>query len=212
MGRFFSIDFGLSFTQTIHEKPTPSMHPENVQLPCGYTVVTTGAGTGIGAQSARAYVQARATDIIVMSRTPSDLEKLKAELDGPTTKNPDLHVRAFPGDASKSETYIRPKSTMQEEFNGRLDCLVNNAGSIGGLEGFTGKLHQLDPNEHANLIDLNYLDPRYAIHQLLPLLLGPRNSRRQIINITSIGVLCHSGYYCIRNKQASPQPLYSTCG
>lgn len=163
------------------------MAPANTQLPEGYTVVITGAGKGIGAQIARAYAEAHATNIIVMSRTASDLEKLKLELEDSTTNNPRLHVRAFPGDASKLETYMRLKSTIEEEFNGRLDCLVNNAGSIGGVAGFTEKLHQLDPYEHADLIDLNYLGPYYAIQQLIPLLLGPQSRGKQIINITSMG-------------------------
>jgi len=178
--------FGSQFTKTIHEKPNESTDASKVSLPEGYTVLITGAGKGIGEYIARAYAQAKASNIIVTSRTGSDLDRVKAKLEDIARQDGrSINVRTYQSDASKLETYKQLKAIIEKDYNGRLDCLVNNAGSIGSNAGFRKRLHETDPEEHAGLFELNYLGPMYAMQQLIPLMLNNQSKGRLIVNISS---------------------------
>jgi NAD(P)-dependent dehydrogenase (short-subunit alcohol dehydrogenase family) len=177
---------GNDVTKTKHTEPNAATDPSKVSLPDGYTVIVTGAGKGIGTYIARAYAQAKASNIIVTSRTASDLDQLKSDLEQIARDNgTSITVRTFASDASKIETFQELRSIVEKEFNGRLDCLINNAGSLGANSGFN-RLDQTDPLEHAKLFELNYLGPMYAMQQLIPVMTQPQNKGRLIINITSM--------------------------
>lgn len=177
---------GNDVTKTRHTEPNASTDPSKVSLPEGYTVIITGAGKGIGQYIARAYAQAKASNIIVTARTATDLDQLKVDL-GQIAKNNNqpINVRTFPSDASKLETFQELRAIIEKEFGGRLDCLINNAGRLGSNTGFN-RLDQTDPLEHAQLFELNYTGPMYAMQQLIPTMLQPQSKGRQIINITSM--------------------------
>jgi NAD(P)-dependent dehydrogenase (short-subunit alcohol dehydrogenase family) len=173
-------------TKTRHTEPSPSTDPSKVSLPDGYTVIITGAGKGIGQYIARAYAQAKASNIIITARTASDLEQAKSDLERiAKTNGTSVNVRTLASDASKLETFQELRSIIEKEFTGRLDCLVNNAGMLGSNSGFN-RLEDTDPLEHAKLFELNYLGPMYAMQQLIPVMTQPQSKGRQIINITSM--------------------------
>lgn len=177
---------GNNVTQTKHTEPNASTDPSKVTLPEGYTVIITGAGKGIGQHIARAYAQAKASNIIITARTSSDLDAVKSELEQiAQTNGTSITVRSFTSDASKLETFQELRSIIEKEFDGRLDCLINNAGRLGSNSGFN-RLDQTDPLEHAQLFELNYLGPMYAMQQLIPVMTQPENKGRLIINITSM--------------------------
>ena len=176
---------GNGMTETRHTEPYASIDPSKVSLPDGYTVIITGAGKGIGQYIARAYTQAKASNIIITARTASDLEQGKSDLEQIAEANgTTVNVRALASDASKLETFQELRSIIEKEFGGRLDCLINNAGSLGSNSGFN-RLEDTDPLEHGKLFELNYLGPMYAMQQLIPLMTQPQSKGRQIINITS---------------------------
>jgi len=177
---------GNELTKTRHTEPNASTDPSKVTLPEGYTVIITGAGKGIGQYIARAYAQARASNVIITARTYSDLDQVKSDLEQiAQTNGTSITVRTFASDASKLETFQELRSIVEKEFSGRLDCLVNNAGSLGSNSGFN-RLDQTDPLEHAQLFELNYLGPMYAMQQLIPVMTQPQSKGRLIINITSM--------------------------
>jgi len=177
---------GNGMTKALHTEFDASTDPSKVTLPEGYTVIITGAGKGIGQHIARAYAQAKASNIIVTARTSSDLDQVKSELEQiAQTNGTSITVRTFASDASKLETFQELRSIVEKEFGGRLDCLVNNAGTLGSNSGFN-RLDQTDPLEHAKLFELNYLGPMYAMQQLIPVMTRPENKGRLIINITSM--------------------------
>lgn len=177
---------GKDLTKTSHTKPNTTTDPSHVSLPDGYTVIITGAGKGIGQHIARAYAQARATNIIITARTASDLDEVKSDLeDIAQTNGTKVKVRTLPSDASKLETFQELRGIIEKEFGGRLDCLINNAGRLGSNEGFN-RLDQTDPLEHAQLFELNYLGPMYAMQQLIPVMTQPQSKGRLIVNITSM--------------------------
>lgn len=177
---------GNGMTKIIHTKPNASTDPSTVSLPEGYTVIITGAGKGIGQYIARAYAQAKASNIIITARTAADLDQVKSDLENIAKSNgTSITVRTLPSDASKLETFKELRNIIENEFQGRLDCLVNNAGRLGSNEGFN-RLDKTDPEEHAQLFDLNYIGPMYAMQTLIPLMIQPQSKGRQIINITSM--------------------------
>jgi len=177
---------GNKITNKLHTEPNASTDPSKVSLPEGYTVLITGAGKGIGQYIARAYAQAGASNVIITARTASDLEQGKSDLEEiAKTKGTSLVVRTLASDASKLETFQELRGIIERDFKGRLDCLINNAGRLGSNEGFN-RLDKTDPLEHAQLFELNYLGPMYAMQQLIPLMVQPQSKGRLIINITSM--------------------------
>jgi len=177
---------GNKITGKLHTEPNASTDPSKVSLPEGYTVLITGAGKGIGQYIARAYAQAGASNIIITARTASDLEQGKSDLEEiAKTKGTSLVVRTLASDASKLETFQELRGIIEKDLKGRLDCLINNAGRLGSNEGFN-RLDKTDPLEHAQLFELNYLGPMYAMQQLIPLMVQPQSKGRLIINITSM--------------------------
>lgn len=178
--------FGSKFTKTVHTEPSAAIDPSEVTLPEGYTVLITGAGKGIGEHIARSYAQAKATNIIITSRTASDLDQLKCNLeDIANSQNHKTTVRTLPSDASKLETYKTLRCIIETEFSNRLDCLIANAGTIGSSHMFNAKLHETDPEEHARLVELDYLGPMYAMNQLIPVMLNPQSTGKLIVNVSS---------------------------
>jgi 3-oxoacyl-[acyl-carrier protein] reductase len=87
----------------------------------GKVALVTGAGRGIGAAVARALAQA-GVRVALVSRTPSDLTELAAELDGSGER-----VVALPGDVA-DEAAVNRFFEEAEARLGPLDILVNNAG------------------------------------------------------------------------------------
>jgi NAD(P)-dependent dehydrogenase (short-subunit alcohol dehydrogenase family) len=87
----------------------------------GKVALVTGAGRGIGAAVARALAEAGAR-VALVSRTPSDLTELAAELDATGER-----VVALPGDVA-DEAAVNRFFEEAEARLGPLDILVNNAG------------------------------------------------------------------------------------
>ena len=177
--------FGRNFTKTLHNEPYEATNPSKVTLPDGYTVLITGAGKGIGEYIAKAYAHAAASNIIILARTAQDLDKVKIGLEEIASKNGrKIKVMTVPSDVSKEGTCIDLKQLIESQYDGRLDCLINNAGTIGSKQGFNNKFHETDAAEHAQILDLNYLSCVYSCKHLIPLIL--QSPRKTIINITSM--------------------------
>ena len=178
--------WGANFTKTIHSKPTASIDPAKTTLPGGYTVVVTGAGKGLGEYIAKAYVEAKASNVIITSRTASNLEKVKRELEDIASKSGrSVKVTVCPGDASKPESYLEVKRLLENQYGGRLDCLVCNAGGGNMVTGWEKHLHKTDTNEWDDVTYLNYLGPFYAAKHLIPLMLNTPGAGKTLINISS---------------------------
>ena len=122
--------YGFTFTNTFHHKSKAGADPSKVSLPDGFTVVVTGASYGIGEHIAKAYAHAKATTIVIVSRTASEWKGVKKELrDIGTSYRSDIKVFIHAGDVLKPETSQQIKALLEAECGGRLDCLVCNAGA-----------------------------------------------------------------------------------
>jgi NAD(P)-dependent dehydrogenase (short-subunit alcohol dehydrogenase family) len=85
------------------------------------TVVITGGATGIGRETARAFLE-RGANVVLNGRREMKLQEAITELD-PTGK----HVAYLAGDIGKPETARQLVRTAVQRFGG-VDILVNNAG------------------------------------------------------------------------------------
>ena len=110
---------------------------------------------------------------------------MKAELEDIAARGGrTVKISIYIGDATKPESYQDINKLLETEYNGRLDCLVCNAGSSDMVSGW-GKLHDTDVEDFAGITNLNYLGPYYAARYLIPMMLNSQSLGRTVINVTS---------------------------
>ncbi|GIH11841.1 SDR family NAD(P)-dependent oxidoreductase [Rugosimonospora africana] len=132
-------------------------------------VAVTGAGTGIGRATARAFA-AEGAHVLAVGRRAEPLNETASGHDWITPLAADITAKGEP------ERIVR---TALEEY-GRLDVLVNNAGIVRG-----GTLATLAPETIAPQIATNLVAPILLAQAALPLL---EDSGGVIVNVsTSVG-------------------------
>jgi short-subunit dehydrogenase len=117
----------------------------------GKVAVVTGAGRGIGRESARLFAREGAK-LVLASRTKSELEALAKEL----LDYHDADALVFPCDVTKSNEVKALMEKAVEAF-GRIDILLNAAG-VGHLKPVT----ELSVEEFDEMIDVNLKGTFYA--------------------------------------------------
>lgn len=137
----------------------------------GKTAIVTGATKGLGYGMSMALAQAGA-DIVVVSRTASDCEKVAAEIEGMGRK-----ALALPADMTKFDTLGGLVDTVVEKM-GKVDILVNNAGV-----GITKPALDITEDEWDKVVDLN-LKGVFFLAQAVGRQMKKQNSGK-IINISS---------------------------
>lgn len=147
------------------------MPPENYLPLEGLKAVVTGAGRGIGRETALALARAGA-DVAVVARTAADLDTLAAELD-------DLGRKGVPlvCDVTDPEQVHDMASTAIYSLGG-LDILVNNAGNASSHK-FVGHPDEL----WHQMILLNLTSVYYVCKAIVPAMAEQRGGR--IINVAS---------------------------
>ena len=155
-----------NFTKTLWSDTYPFISPSKADL-TGKSVLITGASRGIGKATAISYATAGADKIIIGAR--SDLTAVEAQVKQAAKyagrKEPT--VIAVNLDIS-SETSVKAAAELvDQEFNGRLDVLVCNAGHT--EEWYP--VAETTPKEWWNTFEVNlngsYLCARYFIPLLL---------------------------------------------
>ncbi|WP_406057450.1 SDR family oxidoreductase [Streptomyces sp. NBC_01077] len=148
--------------------PTAAASPTTLTTPTTPTrvVVVTGAGTGIGRATARAFARQGATVVAVGRRT----EPLRETAEGHPGIQPFVADVTAEGAA---EEIVRAAVTG----HGRLDVLVNNAGISAG-----GPLGTLDRSVIAPLLETNLVAPVLLTQAAVPAL---RESRGVVVNVTT---------------------------
>jgi NADP-dependent 3-hydroxy acid dehydrogenase YdfG len=126
----------------------------------------TGAGSGIGAATARAFSGA-GHPVLLVGRRPEKLEALGL---------PDAICRSAD---VRDRSAIAAAIAETESIHGPLDCLINNAG-IAPL----ARIEDQDPDEWRDLLDINCLGIMNCMHAVMP---GMKQRRHgTIINVSSI--------------------------
>ncbi|HEY6132004.1 MAG TPA: SDR family oxidoreductase [Halioglobus sp.] len=145
-------------------------------------VLITGASAGIGDAVARKFA-AGGYNIVAVARRQERLEQLARDLAGTT------EVKILAGDVSTAGIADKAVALAMESF-GRLDCLVNNAGS-----GRWAPVHETDDAMLNEVIDVSMKAPFRFCRAALPVM-RPGSS---IISVGSVfGTLggLDGGIYC----------------
>ncbi|MEL6830951.1 MAG: SDR family oxidoreductase, partial [Pseudomonadota bacterium] len=136
------------------------------------TVIVTGAGSGIGAATAKRFA-ADGWNVTLNGRRRNKLEEVVADL-------PKDQVLIVDGDVSETETNDRLVAETVERF-GRIDCLVNNAGIAR-----VAPLGDLSREDFEAMMTINVTGIFSLCTAALPEL---RKSKGSIVNVTSVSGL-----------------------
>jgi NAD(P)-dependent dehydrogenase (short-subunit alcohol dehydrogenase family) len=137
--------------------------------------------------TSRHVVLAVAADLTVPGEIERVMQQVKTQL---TAQQPQTKVLTIAADLTKPEAIERVVATTLNEFNGRLDVLVNNASTIGA----TPMPYLLDYplEDFRNVIDTNLTAPFLLIKKVLPAMCNIGGS---IINVTSdAGITGYRGW------------------
>jgi len=137
-----------------------------------YLALVTGASSGIGRDLARIHA-ARGGDLVLVARRRDRLDELAAEL----RKEHGVTVTVRPCDLARpgaAEEIHREMSDLGLE----VDVLINNAG-FGGH----GRFHEIDPDRHEAMIQVNVLALTKLTRAFLPAMIARRRGR--VLNVAS---------------------------
>ncbi|MEE9612843.1 MAG: glucose 1-dehydrogenase [Desulfatiglandales bacterium] len=140
----------------------------------GKVSFVTGGSRGLGLGMARALTAA-GSDLVIMSRTQSELEEAKRVI----TEETGREVAIFTGDISSLEDIDRVFSEAIKVFPG-IDILLNNAG-VNCRKPFL----EISPEEFDGVVDVNFRG-MYFITQRIARHMVDRGQGGKIINISSI--------------------------
>ena len=132
-------------------------------------------------------VLAVAADLTRPGEVERVMEQVRTQL---IAKQSQTKVLTITADLSKPEDIERVVATTLNEFNGRLDVLVNNASTIGASP--MPYLLDYPLEDFRNVIDTNLIAPFLLIKKALPAM---SNNGGSIINVTSdAGVTGYPGW------------------
>ncbi|WP_034912624.1 SDR family oxidoreductase [Erwinia sp. 9145] len=135
-------------------------------------VVITGAGSGIGAATARRFASEGAS-VVLIGRTADKLEKTLKTLGAGD------HLVA-PADVGEADDVKALAQKVLEKY-GRVDVLVNNAGVI-----VQGRIHEIEPDDWKKLMKVDLDGVYHCVHYFMPALL---KSKGNVVNISSVSGL-----------------------
>jgi NADP-dependent 3-hydroxy acid dehydrogenase YdfG len=138
----------------------------------GKVVAITGASSGIGEATALACAQAGAA-VALAARRGERIERLAAQIAGDGGRA--VAVEADVGDEQQASALV---ARANEEL-GRLDVLVNNAGTM-----LLGPIAGAPTEEWRRMIDVNVYGVLYCTHAALPLMTAQGSGH--IVNVSSV--------------------------
>lgn len=135
------------------------------------SIIITGASRGLGAAAARSAAQMGA-NVVLMARSKEELDRLVDEIESEGGG-----AMAVSGDVS-SQLYCNKVIAETLQRFGRLDALVNNAGTIEPIE----PLAEATPQAWETNWRINLLGPLMLVRTALPHL---RELKGRVVNVSS---------------------------
>lgn len=148
-----------SATTKWHDNTYPTLSPSRPELSAkGKSVLITGGGTGIGAETARFFAEAGAARIALLGRREKPLLDTKASLE---QKYPNTEVFT----ASTDVTNKSAVDTAFDKFaeNGKIDVVVSNAAMTGPTEA----VRDVDGDKFMEAVDVNLKGALYVAQAFL---------------------------------------------
>lgn len=146
-------------TKTWHNNTYESLSPTRPELSAeGKTVIITGGGTGIGAETARYFAQAGAARIALLGRREKPLVETKASIEQTYPK-----VEVF-----VASTDVTKKSEVDAAFtkfagDGKIDVFISNAAVTGPHD----PVKDVDADKFIDAIDVNLKGALYGAQAFL---------------------------------------------
>lgn len=128
----------------------------------GKVVLITGAGRGIGRATALQYAHADVASIVLCARTTPQLDEVQNEI---TMINNQVRVHKFSLDVI-DDTVVAHCAEEVQNAEGRLDVLINNAGSSVPWV----PIAKSNPKQYWDSMSVNIKGPYSFLHAFLPLL------------------------------------------
>ncbi|MEA3496699.1 MAG: SDR family oxidoreductase [Bacteroidota bacterium] len=153
----------------------------------GKIVFISGASSGIGEATAKAFAQ-KGSNLILCARRKEKLDKLANEL----KKKYKIDIYTFKLDVRDKKAVEKSINEFPEKWK-NIDVLVNNAGLSRGLD----KLHEGLIQDWEEMIDTNVKGLLYLTRIIVPIMV--KNNKGHIINIGSTaGIHAYPGgnVYC----------------
>ena len=147
----------------------------------GRVAIVTGGSDGIGKGVALGLAQAGA-DIIVVARTQSKIDAAVKEIQALGRKSVGISV-----DVSVQQQCTDMIQTVARDF-GRIDVLVNNAGSSWGTTFKRGTLLELEESDFDGIFATNVKSGWFCSKAAVPIMREQENGG-SIINMSSVGGL-----------------------
>ena len=144
----------------------------------GKWVLITGAASGIGAATARLFVQ-RGWKAGLADVDETGLNRVAADIGA-------AHCLPLPMDVRRREDWERIVADLAGHTNGQLDMLVNNAGIFA-----IGALVDMDDNDIQRLVDVNLMGVIHGVRAAHRLLSATHGA--QIVNIASFLAVSGAG-------------------
>ncbi len=140
-------------------------------------ILITGASQGLGRQLAIDFALCGSAGIAIVARNSEALETVRQHI---YEIAPQTQILVINADLTKHEDIERVIATTLNEFNGKLDVLVNNASSIGPSP--MPYLLDYPLEDFRNVINTNLIAPFLLIKKALPAMIESGGS---IINVSS---------------------------
>ncbi|KAF2098596.1 oxidoreductase-like protein [Rhizodiscina lignyota] len=171
---------GASFTSTIHSDSYPFISKSNHR---GHNVFITGGSRGIGRAIALSFAKAGAASIglgDIVDDFGSLSQDVAAAARSAAVEPPKLVLTKL--DVTKSASVSNAAELIKEEFNSRLDVIVNNAGFMTPALPVT----ESDEDTWWRTFEVNLKGVYLISKYFLPLLLDTNGGLKTLVNINSV--------------------------
>lgn len=136
-------------------------------------VIVTGASSGIGLATAKAFHQ-KGAKVVLAARSIDKLKELSKDLPGSLVSATDM----------TAEIDINDMLNDTVNHFGRIDILINNAG-----QGYDTKVEDIDRETLLHIFELDFYGPLFAMQKIIPIMRSQGGG--SIINISSGTALMH---------------------